>query len=260
MSDYTYAAGLAAKDALPSGNAGKVISGAGLETEFVNIQTAIATKQDIDATLTALAGTLTAANKIPYATALNTASELTLSTSTSLGTSDTTLSSQKAVKSYVDTQLIIASGTTQASTSGTSIDFTGIPSTVKRITINLVGVSTNGTSLPLVQIGDSGGIETTAYLGASSSIGGVVATTTFTTGVGIYSNTAPSLLHGSIILSLQESSTYTWVFAGLTMTEAGTTITSAGSKSLSTTLDRVRITTVDGVDTFDAGSINILYE
>jgi len=61
MSNYTYAAGLAAKDALPSGNAGKVISGAGLETEFVNIQTAIATKidstsaQPLDAQLTTLA-------------------------------------------------------------------------------------------------------------------------------------------------------------------------------------------------------------
>lgn len=62
--------------------------------------------QPLDATLTALAGVLTAANKIPYATALNTAGELDLSTNTSLGTSDTTLSSQKAVKTYADTKNI----------------------------------------------------------------------------------------------------------------------------------------------------------
>jgi hypothetical protein len=35
---------------------------------------------------------------------------------------------------------------------------------------------------------------------------------------------------------------------------------SSGTKSLSATLDRIRITTVNGTDTFDAGSINILYE
>jgi hypothetical protein len=34
----------------------------------------------------------------------------------------------------------------------------------------------------------------------------------------------------------------------------------AGYKSLSGTLDRVRITTVGGTNTFDAGSINIVYE
>jgi hypothetical protein len=33
-----------------------------------------------------------------------------------------------------------------------------------------------------------------------------------------------------------------------------------GSVTLSGTLDRVRITTVNGTDTFDAGTINILYE
>jgi hypothetical protein len=30
--------------------------------------------------------------------------------------------------------------------------------------------------------------------------------------------------------------------------------------SLSGTLDRIRLTTVNGSDTFDAGSINIIYE
>lgn len=76
-----------------------------------DVQTAIneldTEKQPKDATLTALAGALTAANKIPYATATDTLGELTLSTSTSLGTSDTTLSSQKAVKTYIDTQIAV---------------------------------------------------------------------------------------------------------------------------------------------------------
>lgn len=58
--------------------------------------------QPIDATLTALAGLATGANKIPYSTGTDTFGQLDLSTSTALGTSDTTLSSQKAVKAYAD--------------------------------------------------------------------------------------------------------------------------------------------------------------
>jgi hypothetical protein len=53
----------------------------------------------------------------------------------------------------------ITSGTAVASTSGTSIDFTSIPLWVKRITVMFAGVSTNGTSPFLVQLGDAGGIE-----------------------------------------------------------------------------------------------------
>jgi len=57
---------------------------------------------------------------------------------------------------------VIVSGTAVASTSGTSIDFTSIPSWVKRVTVMFAGVSTNGTGSYLIQIGDSGGIETSA--------------------------------------------------------------------------------------------------
>ena len=64
----------------------------------------------------------------------------------------------------------IVSGTSVASTSGTSIDFTSIPSWVKRITVMFDGVSTNGTSNLQVQIGDSGGIENTGYTAAASGV------------------------------------------------------------------------------------------
>ena len=57
---------------------------------------------------------------------------------------------------------LITSGTAVASTSGTSIDFTGIPSWAKRITVMFNGVSTNGTSQQLIQIG-SGSVNATGY-------------------------------------------------------------------------------------------------
>ena len=81
----------------------------------------------------------------------------------------------------------ITQGTAVASTSGTSIDFTGLPAWVKRITVNFSGVSTNGTSIPLLQLGDSGGIENTGYLGSGSSVFAASACTAVlqTTGFGI---------------------------------------------------------------------------
>lgn len=149
----------------------------------------------------------------------------------------------------------------QASTSGTSIDFNSIPAGVRRITIMIVGVSTNGASNKLIQIGDSGGIETSGYLGASSVLSTVVASTNYTTGAGVASASASDVLHGSIVLTLQDSSDFTWTVAyTLALSNAAGTIVGAASKSLSAELDRVRVTTVNGTDAFDAGVISISYE
>ena len=159
----------------------------------------------------------------------------------------------------------IQRGTAVASTSGTSINFTGIPSWVKRITVMFSGVSTNGTSVYLLQIGDSGGIENTGYLSTTTGIASGVfpAVQTFTSGFGINADfdSATAVFHGSITLALLNSSTFTWASSGvLSSTTVLRVSPSAGSKSLSDTLTQIRITTVNGTDTFDAGSINILYE
>lgn len=70
---------------------------------YLTSATAASTYQPLDATLTALAGLSTGSNKIPYSTGTDTFSQLDFSTSTSLGTSDTTIPSQKAIKTYADT-------------------------------------------------------------------------------------------------------------------------------------------------------------
>ena len=155
-------------------------------------------------------------------------------------------------------------GTAVASTSGTSIDFTGIPSWVKRITVMFDQVSTNGTSLPAIQLGDSGGIEATGYNTGSALFGATgIGTTIFTTSFTLRTDAlATVVMSGHVILNLMSSSTNTWSIGGVLATPtAGTYMTAiGGTKSLSATLDRVRITTVNGTDAFDAGSINILYE
>ena len=153
----------------------------------------------------------------------------------------------------------LTSGTAVASTSGTSIDFTGIPSWVKRITVMFNGVSVNGVADVIVQVG-SGTVATTGYLttrsylvtssvgaGASSSTSIFIAAT----------NLAADLKCGHVILT--NISSNIWVSSGVI--SASSLVTwGAGNITLSGTLDRVRITTSNGTDTFDAGSINIMYE
>lgn len=158
----------------------------------------------------------------------------------------------------------IRSGTAVASTSGTSIDFTSIPSGVKRITVNFSGVSTNGTNIPIIQLGYSGGVETSGYLSTGSSVFAASACTAAsqTTGFGIGAGMAATVIfHGAIQITLLNASTNTWCANGvLARSDVASVWNCSGAKSLSGTLDRIRITTVNGTDTFDAGSINILYE
>jgi hypothetical protein len=154
----------------------------------------------------------------------------------------------------------ITQGTAVASTSGTAIDFTSLPAWVKRITIMFIGVSASGTSIPTVRLGDAGGIEATGYLGSMQSGTSAVL---FTTGFEYSGNlqTAARVYHGQMILTLQNSSTNTWAATSMVGLSDGASVgLMAGSKSLSETLTQVRITFVNGTDTFDAGSINIMYE
>jgi hypothetical protein len=158
----------------------------------------------------------------------------------------------------------IVSATAQASTSGTSIDFTSIPSWVKRITVMFSGVSTSGTSIVQLQLGDAGGVETTGYAGITVRSGGSSNVYTSAYSSGFLTQTvmiAASTYAAQIVLT--NISGNMWAMSGMT---ANTTSPSndscfmCGDKTLSATLDRVRITTVNGTDTFDAGTINIMYE
>jgi hypothetical protein len=155
----------------------------------------------------------------------------------------------------------LISGTSQASTSGTSIDFTGIPSLVKWINVMFSGVSTNGSSNLIVQLGDSGGIEVTGYesLHISANTAAAASAVAYTTGLGVTVMSPTLFTKGVGVLYLLNPATNTWVW-GCNSNLDLNGYAASGSKSLSGTLDRVRITTVNGTDTFDAGSINILYE
>jgi hypothetical protein len=154
-------------------------------------------------------------------------------------------------------------GTAVASTSGTSITFTSIPSWVKRVTIMFQGVSTNGSADPLVRIG-SGSVATSGYLSSTSSLGNTVGTNNYTNGFGLYNTGqwgASVIFHGTVVLTLINLSTNSWVASGTLARSDGTnTAVLAGSIALAGALTVVSATTSNGTDAFDAGTINILYE
>ena len=199
------------------------------------------------------AGTLSIAAPI---TATNRTLTLPDATTTLVGTDATQTLTNKTIQGGA-----ITSGTAVASTSGTSIDFTSIPSWVKRVIVMFNGVSTNGTSNYLIQIG-AGSVTTTGYLSVSSvNAVSSVGSTAFTTGFGIQNGAtaATTVNQGAVTIYLLSSNVY--VANGLVSnSDVARTVNTAGSITLGGTLDRVRITTVNGTDTFDAGSINILYE
>ena len=202
---------------------------------------------------------------------LGTSGEVTLAKSPVLnGSTSGTLTIAAPAVAGTNTQTLVAatgtlapliSGTAQASTSGTSIDFTSIPSWVKRITVMFNGVSLSGTSSFLIQIG-SGSVTSTGYI-SSSILAETTGNTNLTSTSGFAvrnSGIATATVYGSLSIFLISGTTY---IASHTFGDVvRTCVTSGGgtSPALSAALDRVRITTVNGTDTFDAGTINIMYE
>jgi hypothetical protein len=144
---------------------------------------------------------------------------------------------------------------TSKSATGTSVNFAGIPSGVKRMTVILTDVSSSGSSVFLIRLGPSGSYATTGYVGATSSSGG---NTTITTGFGLNRGVGGSnTTSGNLIIVNPTGNT--WISSG-TFSRGGGTATSAGSVTLSSVLSQISLTTVNGTDTFDAGSINVLFE
>lgn len=160
----------------------------------------------------------------------------------------------------ITTQMAIS--VQQATTSGSAIEFTGIPAWVKRITLTFSGVSTNGTSVPIVQLGTSGGPVTSGYLGAASIIAGTVSSANNTVGMGLAPSWGAAIaINGSMIITLMNPNTGLWVGSSVVGDSgAANTFVGGSSIALSGTLDRLRFKPQNGTDSFDAGSVNILFE
>jgi hypothetical protein len=148
----------------------------------------------------------------------------------------------------------IVSGTAQNSTSGTSIDFTGIPSWAKRITVMFNQVTLSGAANLILQIGTSGGVETSGYNSVAGDYNGVgIVTNSFN--MCRFSSAGGTFTGMAIISNLTGN---TWVSEN-NITSSGTASTGSGGKTLAGVLDRVRVTN-DSTNTFTGGTINIMWE
>ena len=147
--------------------------------------------------------------------------------------------------------------TAQATTSGTSIDWNTIPAGVKRVTLTLSAVSTNGTSDLQVRLG-SGSIDTSGYSGTATNTS---TSTAMSAGFLLtYGVAAANSYHSVVNLDLINPSNNTWAMTSSTFGTTASTALSGGSKAFSGSIDRIRLTTVNGTDTFDAGVANVSWE
>lgn len=144
---------------------------------------------------------------------------------------------------------------------GTAYNITGIPAGVRCVSILFEGVSTGGTSPILVQLGDSGGIETSGYVAESAHLtnGSVPGLQSSTAGFPVFSHAASHALSGILDLRLKDAANFTWVSSHSCRVLTTIAVTGGGVKSLSAELTQLRITTVGGSDSFDAGTVALQY-
>lgn len=213
--------------------------------------------QAYDAALASLAGLSLVQGDLLYATAADTYARL------AKGTASQQLrmnAGATAPEWFTPTAAGITLGTKQAGSGTAENAFTSLPAGIKRISLNFNALSTNGTSIIIAQLGDSGGYKTSGYAGAIETASSRY---TFTDGfklVGV--GDASWAMYGRVVFELLDAAAYLWTGTVYSADSAGGAVyLGAGSITLSGALDRLRVTTQGGSDTIDvASALNIAYE
>jgi hypothetical protein len=183
------------------------------------------------------------------------------------GTSNQVLTSQGSGSAPVWQDKNISVASVSASSGTTAIVITGLASSVRKITLLLKSVSISGTSNVIVQLGTGGGptYVTSGYTSSATTINGTaVASTSATTsgfdldGLG-NSPTATDARSGPIQLTSNDGLTW-YLSSNLSCTSDAEQLIAAGAVTLGSALTAIRLTTVNGTDTFDgSGTIGVLY-
>ena len=184
----------------------------------------------------------------------------TESTQATAGTWATAPSKVQMVQSVVSAstkQATINASAVTPTTSGTSKDITGIPSWATRVTLTISGVSTNGTSQIVARLGTASGFDVTGYESVAATASGTQATAT--SGVLLAQTTAAANTHSTAMV-FHHAGDNTWITSGVTNVGPGNAQDYVSSKTLPGVLTQIRLTTIGGADTFDAGSIRVFWE
>lgn len=155
----------------------------------------------------------------------------------------------------------ITTNATQNTNTGTTVNFTGVPTTANRVTLMLNGVSTNGTSVPMIQGRASGA----ALFGTYGGRGGYAT-------AGIDANTSQGLcisdnwgasdqVYGKVVFERTAPSSNTWLMTGTFSIVGQNKITTANAVLVAgSALDGVTLTTQGAGGTFDGGVASISWE
>lgn len=183
----------------------------------------------------------------------DTSGQVTLAAAAVAGTNTIT------VQAATGTMSVNTLGTAVASTSGTSIDFTSLPSWIKRITVMFNGTSLSGTANILIQLGTGSTTYTTSGYIANSAVVEAAGNTVVSSTAGfiVYSGANASSVSGHLIIT--NISGNNWISSHTSRIDTAKPSFGVGNISLGAVLTAVRITSTS-TDTFDAGSVNILYE
>ena len=143
-------------------------------------------------------------------------------------------------------------------TTQTLLDIEDIPTYVREFNILFKSVSTNGTSLPIVRMGDNISFATSGYNVVAQASSAAV----YTTGIVIDNDaSASNKFSGLLRLRMQDSTSQIWVANGMFSIPFTTKLCfTSGLCSLAKDFTRCRVTTVGGTDQFDEGSISFSYK
>jgi len=157
-----------------------------------------------------------------------------------------------------DSRYITITQRSVVTASGTAILFTGIPSTAKRITVMWTSLRTNGTASVILRVGTSSGIVASGYVGGTSHTG--ASPISSPTGILIGGASSSDTRTGTIVINNLSDNTWIGTGLGSNLDSPSALYNIVSRISLGQALDRVSVTTTNGTDQFNNGSVNIMYE